>query len=540
MNLMSPIARQNAPTTPVRISARSRLPAIIVALAILLAALLALPGQTVTTKYVNDLFIFLDGAYRVSLGQVPNVDFHSSLGPLAFYIPALGYVLGGSLAAAMPVGMALTTVGFGLLAAHVIGSRMRPTIGVPLAVFLLLVMVAPLNPGEGLGDISFAMFYNRIGWSGVGLLLVMFLPPLAPPTRRQTAMDALSAAVLVLVMVYLKASYGAVAAAFVVFMLFDRCQRRWAALALGTSIVAAALIELLWHGSLAYIADLQLAGEVSGNLPDIHRLLTIVLQNLADVAVFLMFAAMLMFSRLLIREALYVGFCASTGILLIEQNFQIVGILTLGAGAATIAEALARRTAAKNGRASLGRAGSPLLLAILLLPVSAQNAGVLLMHSSLALTGSGEQMPLLHFQGIRLAGLWNEGLFNNFRRYNQSLADGVAALDRLDTPASHVLVLDFVGPFAAGMRLMPAKGDSPWYHWGRTIDDKHYPAAATLFADIDVVMEPKWPIEVWTAGGMRRVYAQAIERDFRLARESADWRIYVRTAPVGAASHAQP
>ena len=54
----------------------------IVTAGILFALMLALPGRTVTSKYLNDLLIFLDGAHRIAVGQVPNVDFHSSLGPL--------------------------------------------------------------------------------------------------------------------------------------------------------------------------------------------------------------------------------------------------------------------------------------------------------------------------------------------------------------------------------------------------------------------------------------------------------------------------
>src|SRR5918999_1256106 len=74
------------------------------------ALLLALPGQTVVTKYVNDLVIFLDGAHRVASGQVPNRDFHTALGPLAYYVPAAGLLLSGSLGGAMPVGTALVLV----------------------------------------------------------------------------------------------------------------------------------------------------------------------------------------------------------------------------------------------------------------------------------------------------------------------------------------------------------------------------------------------------------------------------------------------
>ena len=70
---------------------------------LLCALLLAGPGRTVTTAYVNDLFIFLDGAHRVASGQVPNRDFHTALGPLVYYIPAAGLLLSGHLGAAMPL-----------------------------------------------------------------------------------------------------------------------------------------------------------------------------------------------------------------------------------------------------------------------------------------------------------------------------------------------------------------------------------------------------------------------------------------------------
>jgi hypothetical protein len=45
-------------------------------------------------------------------------------------------------------------------------------------------------------------------------------------------------------------------------------------------------------------------------------------------------------------------------------------------------------------------------------------------------------------------------------------------------------------------------------------------------------MEPKWPVEVATAEGLRRLYADDLAEHFELAQETADWKIYVlRAAP---------
>ena len=497
---------------------------IVLLIGLAFALVLALPGQTVTTKYVNDLFIFLDGAYRIVEGQVPNRAFHSSLGPLAFYLPAFGYALTGSLGAAMPLGMALATVFLALIAAQVIGSRMRPITGIPLAVFLLLIAAVPLNPGEGIGDLSFAMFYNRLGWTALGLLLVMYLPPRDPGFQRPV-LDAGCSAAITLFLVYLKISYGVVAIAFILFMLTDRTARSWAAMALLGGVAAVLLIEAIWGGTLTYLADVKLASNVSGDLPDLQRLTTIVLHNLADIAVALVFAAILLLVRRSWRDLLFLGFCGATGILIIEQNFQIVGILSLAAGAAVTAELLAAHWPRKGLHLGL-----PLLLAILMLPVTAQNGLGLILHTGLALTQQGDDFTLPGLAGVRLVQVTNEGLYRNFSRYNRSLAEGALALSALDTEIERVVVFDFVSPFTAGLGLAPPSGDSPWYHWGRTLDDDMYPPAEDILADAKIIMEPKWPVEVWTARGMSRVYAGYLAAHFTLANETADWRVYVRRA----------
>ncbi|WP_410217218.1 hypothetical protein [Paracoccus sp. (in: a-proteobacteria)] len=490
---------------------------IIIATGVVMALVLAVPGQTVTNKYVNDLFIFLDGAYRIWMGQVPNVDFHSSLGPLVYYIPALGYGIGGTLGAAMPIGMAFVTLGIALVAAHVVPSRMRPALGIPLALYLVLIVAAPLNPGEGVREPSFGMFYNRMGWGALGLLLVMYLPP-TRLGRTQGAADAACAAVLMLVMLYLKISYGLVAVAFVIFMLTDRRQWRWAAAALALVAGAGLMIELAWGGTASHLADLKMASEVSGDLPSFRILVLEVQRNLPEIAIYTLFAGLLLLKRPNVRDLVFLICCLLTGILLIEQNFQIFGILTLGAGAAVAAEASLRAPPA-------ARPGLPLLLLAYILPAILHFGIALGLHSGLGLLRQGVELSLPNHSGIRLVRLWADGHYPGFQRYDDSLRDGAAALARLDDP-ERVLVLDFVGPFAAGLGLVPSRGDSTWHHWGRTIDAVHHLPPDDFFADAQIVMEPKAPIERWTTNGLLQVYGTALSERYRLVAETDFWRIY--------------
>ena len=192
----------------------------IVAIAIVAALLLAAPGQTVSARYLNDLMMFLDGAHRIVSGQVPHRDFHTPMGAVTNGLPAIGLWLTGSLGAAMPTGVGLLILALAPVMAYVLTSRLRPAFALPMAVYLSLILAAPANLGESPGALSFAMFFNRIGWAALSLLLILFLPPRIGP---RVAADGICAAVLTLLMLYTKASFGLVAAGFLACLLLDQC-----------------------------------------------------------------------------------------------------------------------------------------------------------------------------------------------------------------------------------------------------------------------------------------------------------------------------
>ena len=501
--------------------------ALVLAMAGACALLLAWPGQTVTTKYVNDLFVFLDGAHRIIAGQVPNRDFHTALGPLAFYVPAAGYWLSGSLGGAMPVGMALAILVLAPAAAHIVSSRLQPALAVPTAAFLLLVAAVPMNLGEGVGALSFAMFYNRFGWAVLGFLLIMYLPPRAR-LPGQNLLDAACAALFVILMLYMKISYGLVGLAFLMFMVLDSSQRGWAVAALAIVLGGGLAVEAVWSSSATYVSDLILAGRVSGNLGSLDQLANVLFRNFADYVLFLLFMGLALSRTRRVRDFLFFGFCAASGFMLIKQNFQSWGVVTLSAGAAVAAEIMMRaEKSSVEGRVWSMAAGAPLLLLALILPPTVHNAAALGLHAGLASTGRGQAFPLQSFDRIKLVKLWTEGEYPAFTKYLATLQNGAEALASLDSKPGRVLVLDFVNPFTAGLGLDPPQGDSPWHHWDRTLNDANFLPAEDLFRDVQVVMDPKWAVEAWTADGLRRVYADYLAQNYQLAQETADWKVYV-------------
>ncbi len=499
---------------------------IILAGATLFACLLAGPGLTITTSYVNDLFIFLDGAHRIAWGQVPNRDFHTALGPLSFYIPALGYWISGTMGGAMPHGMALVTLFLALPIAHVISSRLQPVIAIPYGLFLILVLAVPTNFGESVTELSFAMFYNRIGWAALGALLVMYLRPVRP-MQGQNSLDALCATVLIVVMLYTKITYGLVALAFLVFLLLDSRQRRWAATALGSILICGLVIEAFWQSTAAYLDDLFLTGQVSGSR-GIADLASAFLRHLADYSLLAILAILVLWRTRSLRDLVFFGFCTLPGLMIQSQNSQPWGILTIHAGAAVAAQMLLRLPASpaesSGTQPSLG-SGSPLLLMALILPTLLHCFLALGFHTALALSRAGQAFDLPRFGEIRLISPWLGDEKTMMHTYLSTIEDGARALTSLPQSPAKVSVLDFSNPFSAGLDLPPPRGDSAWLHWGRNIDETHFTRPGKLFADVEVLMLPKWGINNIP---LRTLYQSYIDAAFELIQESDGWTVYRR------------
>ena len=493
---------------------------------ILMAVLLAAPGHTVSAKYLNDLMVFLDGGHRVVSGQVPHRDFHAPLGPLVSLLPAAGMVLTGSLGAAMPAGVALLMLLLAPVIAHVLSSRLRPVLALPMAVYLSLILAAPANLGEDPQVLSFAMFYNRICWVTLSLLLIMCLPPIrgSSPIR-----DGCSAALLALVTLYTKASFGLVALVVLMLMLSVREQRQWAAIALATTAALTLGLEIVWGLPSAYTRDLLQAAYASGAVQGgSAKLLESFADNLFDYAAFALAAALATFVLRDWRMAVFLGFCASAGLLIQNQNFQVSGIVTLAAGAAVAAEALGRQAQREHrGVPPAARAAAFVLLAVLLVPTAAGRAVALGTHLWLASTKPAHRFALPRLDRVILAETGTAYDTEYSAKYAATLEDGARAL-ALTTSRGPVVVLDFVNAFSVGLGYLPAQGDYLVSMFGRTFDMDHFLPAEIVLKDARVVMEPKWSLDPPATDAFLKLYAAYLEKNFVETESSLYWRIYRR------------
>jgi hypothetical protein len=265
------------------------------------------------------------------------------------------------------------------------------------------------------------------------------------------------------------------------------------------------------------------------------------LRNLADYVVFALFAGVALWHRRSLRDAAFYGFCAVAGFLLIRQNFQTWGIVTLYAGAAVAAETIGREAdlAFPGERRWPGRGGQLLLIAFML-PTIAHCATALGLHIVGASARPVATFALPKFDRIRLVDYGTHDDYGFFSLYGRTLEDGARALASLGNKPEKVFVLDFVNPFTAGLGLVPPRGDSPWHHFERTFDKRTFIPAESLLGDVRIVMEPKVSVEEGTFQALREVYAPYLAANFELARETEFWKVYRARGHEGVASAHAP
>jgi hypothetical protein len=529
-------------------------------LALFAAALFWLisPGRTFVAIFANDVMVFFDGAHRLLSGQVPNRDFHTPLGPLAYLMPALGLQLGGSLGAMMPV----ATAGFAALLApvlaYVAASRLPTPAALLVSLYMVLLTVAPVNPGDPWTSIGFAMFYNRFGWAALSCLFLLILPP-RPGGVGRTTLDAACVALVLLSLFYLKISFAAVGAAFALALLAFAPTRRFAALGLAATLAGVLVVELFWRSTGAYLADIGAAASVSGAVRGgAFKLFMATTENARQGVVYLGLLALG-----LARGARPVQLAASlgmalAGLLLLNQSAQMTEIVTLLPAALV---ALPGSPAVDGRPRPALDLPALLLLAALALPGAANAA--LALHSfhqhallrKIPVDGAPADLDgLVTIEGptgpdgpisreamaaTYRAGVTTTGTFNVFRRarswqplaqseYLWTLEDGAALLRRDPRLTGTVFALDICNPFNALLGRRPPRGDNSWNHYRRTFNERDYLPPEVALADARVLMEPKNPMEVYSAVLLKREYQTYVRRHFAPVAESTYWRAWVR------------
>jgi hypothetical protein len=217
------------------------------------------PAHMVSSEMTWDLMFNLAGAWHLWFGHVPHAYFHEPVGTLTFLLTEAGFWLTGPSPKAVPVGMAIVAAVLFAIACIVAARRLTLLPGVLFVVFVCLIVLRPANVGDHPNAYSFAMAYNRYGWSGLSVLALLLFEP---PTRRGFAdiVEMVCTALILAALFYLKITYFVVAMAVLAIAVAacPHVRRDWPAWTI-VCLIGAALPVLPFNR--AYLQDLLAAAQ---------------------------------------------------------------------------------------------------------------------------------------------------------------------------------------------------------------------------------------------------------------------------------------
>jgi hypothetical protein len=528
---------------------------VLAGLPVLAAAWAVLSPPVMLSKVMTqDLLFNLSGAWHLYSGHVAHVDFHDASGRLSFLLTALGFHLVGPTPFAFLVNV--TIMGAVLFAAaFLVALRRLPVL--PAAIFVIfasLLALMPANVGDRPEQYTFAMSYNRYGWSAYSILaLILFVPP--REQRDRTWIDIAVAGGLLAAMFYLKITYFAAGLATLGFavLFHPHVGRYWRAwLVVGALLILNALAPY----NQPYLADI-LGWATSGA---VRKAATLHFNNfvaaigqyapyLAAVAVGV---CMWWSGRAAFRLPLTLVFLLVMSLLLLSQNSQAAGMPSAIVVLFVLYDQL--RTAFSSVR---DRDLAPWLLTLLLFPLFAIGVYATSIAGYHANAEGGRGLYIVERTNLRGLAV-PEGQRGTFLSFSHSfdypsrpvdapaqplyqLSDyeyGLVLLDAADLltgrQAGGIVLLDSVNPMPFMLGVEPVRGANLWSTWSAP----KRPAREFLVG-ARYVLVPKFATSPQWTDDMLRLYGGYLEEHFRWAAETRCWILLTRSNPDLPASMSQ-
>jgi hypothetical protein len=503
------------------------------------------PGLVLSHEMTWDLLYNLSGAWHLQHGHVAHVDFHEPVGQFNFMLTLVGFELVGPTPFAFLVGVAIVAAVV-FVSAALAAMRRLPILPAALfVIFASLLVLMPANVGDKPNAYSFAMSYNRYGWSLLSILaLILFLPP-----RDRVAGDGIdiaNAGLLLVALFYLKITYFAGGLAFVglAILISPHIRARLPAwLAIGGLIVANAVAP--WN--YPYLSDIlqaAAAGAVRNSLGFHLNNFFAAAEGYAPYAAGLV-VAIWMWARGLapLRLPLAIAGILAIGALVLSQNHQSHG-LPVGI---VIAFLLYDQIRARFGPAV---PALPVLMVFPLFTIGASALSLAGYHASARREELLQVAERTQIKGLavpaerrsRLAAFadgrprhqllnWARAKGPRFElsptEYVETIMEAAALVDSGRHRRGGIVVLDQVNPFPFMLGWPPPRGGYLWSGPGAPVRP-----AAEVFAEADHVLIPKFSTySAWTEQAQLE-YGMYLSQNFPASEETPSWTVLSREGAV--------
>jgi hypothetical protein len=510
-------------------------------------------------RAIWDFVFVLDGAYRISLGQVPHVDFASPIGALTLYLTYAAQTLfaGGNAFVGLHVLMWLLLLPvMAALAPRFAGNA---AFLAALGLLALIVLLPMTLDSTHLSEISYFASYNRFA---TGLLFLTGLWLVLPKSRH----DWLLLAYVLLLLFFLKITAAAVAVGILLAaVVLGRCGVRCVVAAVVSFAIGLVAVQAANGLVLAYFADVASMSALNRG-GAVYALFFAGFRNWLPLAITAGLAIAATAAAARSSGRIRPRFLAAVGILLHQEAFAVDAVLLVAAalfaesqntgGLGLIAAAALFFHPAAWGARKLATA---LLLGALCFPVF----DIAVKRPLTALTREREPAPeqavaeLIPGTRVPLSTYEGSRLFARIAAEWLPLARQVEAARFFLTPdpttnapaaqlawatsaveAAHVFdqrgyrsranryaTLAFADPFSRLLHVAPATGVALVMHTGRTIPTFSADRARAYLASADGVFVGTCDV---SDGALQPVFRSVLQSDFEQLPLTNCWDFYVR------------
>jgi hypothetical protein len=489
----------------------------------------------------HDVFVSLDGGWRVLHGERPGIDFYSQMGPAYYLLHAAGLWLAGGDARGLGYGSALAVVVLSCWEFFLLRSRMKALPLLVTCLFLALLVAAPFPLGFSPLRTAFCMKHNRYCYMLTSLVMLeSFLPPGEFKGWRHAFVGGFSSGVACALAFFIKISFGFVALTFAAasVLLVPRARYRLPGLAAGILAFSLPMMGYLRFDLHSQIEQYRLLALTQAHSITFMSILWTAYEDRLEislVALLVLLMGLLLevpLKRFLVLAAV-TAMAGGASILLLLTNTQLAEMPLLTTCALLLLNEI---VAAHHRERTLAEAPlQAMALLLILIPASLDAVGlVAAVKEKIA-----PSMPVFRFSEPHLTalefsdcGTEQDNKYchpnDNGRQYVQITQDGLDLIHQYGLPDESVAGMDMSNPFSYGSLRKPAHGGAVVL--GATnINKDHVPPRKLLIGDASLLLIPKF--ETSTADALQcilRTYPEILGRDYRLLAESRFWSLYRR------------
>ena len=481
-------------------------------------------GMNGLRVYTHDVFVFLDGGWRILNGQRSNIDFFSDHGPIMYAATALGIKWAGGVAAGL--GWIEGVIGclLGIWALLLTARRLDAVGRALFCILIVLVAISPYTPGEPFVLTTPATVYNRYGYCLIALAMLECALDSRGNRAKSEVRGGFSTGIIAAILLFLKISYFLWIGALAMLLIPCRVQtrRRWIGMAAG--FVAGLLPFLVYfRGSLLpMIADLRTVAGAK-HIQWRWYLVEGSYFSFAPLVLFILTATALVWAEGSRRTSVQVAVAGAatflgSGFLLLTNNQK--NELPLAAMGAVLILHLV------NSRPSVEttiwmRSVVTLWGAWFIMVTIALNYCGLLFGVFDRAWAMGDARS--HFHSPYASGLTSFDV-----DYVNFVNDGLDLIRRNRRAGDTIMSLDFSNPFSFLLATPPARGGTTGLQFNTNFSDAHHPAPEWLIGHATLVIVP----EVYSDGSLDdnipRIYGPYLTGHYHQIERSARWKLYRR------------